>query len=340
MRTALARCSVVLWLAAFLAAANLAVGCGGPRWPETTAQMHPRFQQHQLSPRTVDILPPDLQVWTQPRSGQTAEQLASRLDSVIRGIVSTMLAQRGYTVAAQFDWDGTFVGHDGMLYQGASADEMARTAYALSSYGQAVENANQGLLEPYLPHRLGATTGADATLYIGGWAYLGEDPGNTTGKKVAKGIGIALLVVVLVAVVVLMAKKGGGGKIAGSAGKVAAGAARGAAKVAVTASRTVAPVLRGAARVGWHFTRSMLHTMDAFGRMGTHIHVYGARPEYYQDTSTPKKGKSQMLLELTLVDNRSGHTLWHSRQLFPAHITKLTHVQKSFERMLATLPSR
>jgi hypothetical protein len=80
-----------------------------------------------------------------------------------------------------------------------------------------------------------------------------------------------------------------------------------------------------------------LQVLDAWGRSETHLEIYGGRPDYYR-SSAPHKGRSAMLLEMTLVDNRTGRVLWHARQRFPASPAKPVEVEKAVKRLLAALP--
>lgn len=316
-------------------------GCTGPRWPRANAQVNSSFLRSAGSVYTIDVLPPDVQVWTHPGSKASAEDLAAQLDAVTRSAVSMDLARRGYAVRAQLEWDGTVVTPDGTAHQAMPDDHLNVTAYSLSGYGHAVEQAGEGLLVPYLPHRLGVATGSDATLYVGGWAYVGKPPSNK-GAKIAQGIVIGLFAVVIIAIVLVALDKGGKGfgSAAGSAGNAAAKAGRAATRVALTAGRTIAPVLRAPARYGPDIVRTMFDVADAFGHVGTHVYIYGGRPSYYEDQRTPKKGRSRMLLEMTLVDNRTGLVLWHTRETFPVHVPQVMQVRKAFTSMLSTLPAR
>jgi hypothetical protein len=114
--------------------------------------------------------------------------------------------------------------------------------------------------------------------------------------------------------------------------------------VAVTAGRVVgrvtAPVMRGVARSGPRLMRGFLRTADAFGRAGggTHLDIYAGRPAYFEEPGTPRSGRSQMRLEMTLIDNRTGLVLWHTGQTFPANGTRSKHVHDVVSRLMATLP--
>jgi hypothetical protein len=47
-----------------------------------------------------------------------------------------------------------------------------------------------------------------------------------------------------------------------------------------------------------------------------------------------------MMLELTLIDNRSGRTLWHIRQELHADPTRPNDVAHVFRHLLSSLPAR
>jgi hypothetical protein len=331
-------------LAAAGAMANLASGCAS-RWPSVQARADGAFAERRLPVHTIDVLPMDVEVWVAPTRGEPPELLRRQFDDVARGAVAGHLAQRGYAVAAEVDWDGTYVGYDGAVAEALAPDDLIATVAALSGYGEAVGASGQ-LLVPHLPARLG-TSGADATLYVGGWAYVGKDASqSSTGTKVAKGVVIGLIVVAVVAVVIIGLERsgGGGGKVASGGGGGVGRAAGGAGRVAVRAAGNAATstarvggtVLRGAVRAG----NELIHaSADAFGRTHTHIEVYGGRPAYYQqEPRRPDPARSQMLVEMTLVDNRTGLVLWHARQAFPASAARPAETAQVMARLLATLP--
>lgn len=337
--------SKALWLVAMLAMINLlGAGCAGPNWPRVHARADQRFLSHTIQVQSVDILPTDIEVWGDSLPAESLPELANEFDVAVSSAATAALAKRGYRPAAHMDWGGMYLAYDGTPQQGMSAEQVESTVYSLSGYAHAVEQAGQGLLLPYLPHRLGAQTGSDATLYIGGWAYVGKDPAKSTGQKVAEGVAIGVLVVALAVVIIVLLDKaggkgGGGGKAVAAAGRGTGGVAR----VAVTAGRTFgrafAPVLRGAARATAHMARGILRGVDALGRSNTHIHIYAGRPSYYEYDYTPKQGKSRMYLEMTLVDNHTGLVLWHARETFPAHAPRGQDVHKVFDVMMASLPA-
>jgi hypothetical protein len=331
-------------LRASLSVTLLLAGCG-PSWPSVRALGDPAFVAGGAPGRvgTVDILPIDLQVWTSPDSERTAEDVYAALDPMVAGMVAARVAARGYDVIAQMDWDGRYLAPDGAMHTAMPEADVGATAYALSGYGQAQNEVAAGLLVPYLPARLGELTGSDATLYIGGWAFAGNDRGMSTAAKVAIGVfAVAVVAVVVVAAIIGKDSPGDG------VGKVLGGAARGAARVAGGAARVAGKVLRPVGALAVRTTSAVARSpelvhatvdlLDAMGRSGTHIEIYAGRPDYYR-SRTPHKGRSAMLLEATLVDNRTGRTLWHARQRFPASPAKPAQVDKAITRLLAPLPA-
>lgn len=328
------------------ALAALLAGCG-PKWPTVRSLADPSFAGGGPGSAvgTVDVLPIDLQVWTSPEAEKTPDELAGALDEMIGGQVAARLAERGYQVVAQMDWDGRYVAPDGTTHNAMPEPELGATAYALSGYGEAQRKVRTGLLVPFLPARLGQETGSDATLYVGGWAFAGKDRGMSTGAKVALGVFAVVVVAVVVVAVIAGGKDGGGGGV----GKALGGAAQGVGRAAGSAARVAVHAVKPIARLGNRMAAAMvrsgpqmvqvsLDVLDAMGRSGTHLEVYSGRPDYYR-SAAPHKGRSAMLLEMTLVDNRTGRVLWHARQRFPASPAKPDQVEKAVKRLLAALPA-
>jgi hypothetical protein len=334
------------WFVAFFVSLMLGLGgCGGSNLPQVRAQGDHQFMARHRGVVTVDILPLDVQLWTHARSRTSPEAQGEQFHALASGAVTAELSRRGYQVLAQMDWDGSYVLAGGTPGQAMEPEKVEVTAYSLSGYGRAVAAMDDTLPVPYLPHRLGSATGADATLYVGGWSYVGDDDGQGTGTKVIKGVAIGILIVAVIAVVILAAHKGGGGgggKVASGAGQAAAGAGRAAVTAGRVAGRATAPVMRGVARSGPHLMRGFLRTADAFGRAGggTHVEIYAGRPEYFEEPAAPRSGRSQMHLEMTMIDNRTGLVLWHTGQTFPAKGTRSKHVHDVVARLMATLPER
>lgn len=332
------RQSLALVLVASLMSASLAA-CGAPSWPGTVRGVgDPRFMAHQQVIETVDVLPVDLQVWTVSGHQRGAELVAGDATATVAGMVTSQLARRGYEVVAAIDRDGDYVSVDGTKRDAMSPEEVESTTMSLSSYGVAQSQTEGALLVPFLPARLGAATGSDTTLYVGGWAYAGKDQKS---NKAAKVIGTVLIVglIAVVAVALIAGEKGGGGlgKVAEGAGRAAGGAVKVVGRVAVGAVRTAGHVGVAILRDPelFHLT---VDTLDAFARAGTHAERQPTRPDYYAEG--PREGRSAMLLEMTLIDNHSGKTLWHARQRFPASPENPKQIEKAVSRLMATLPAR
>lgn len=331
---------------AAIAAASLLLAACGPKWPTVRSMADPSFAAGGpgTAVGTVDILPIDMQVWASPESEKSPQELSGALNEMLAGQVTARLAERGYEIGAQMDWDGRYRAPDGAMHNAMAEPELGAVAYALSGYGEAQRKVKDGLLMPYLPARLGQETGSDATLYVGGWAFAGKDKGMSTGAKVALGVFAVAVVAVVVVAAIAGAKDGGGGL-----GNAVGGAASGVAKVATTGARVAVHAVKPITRVGMRMTAAMarsgpqmvhmtLDVMEAMARTGTHVEIYAGRPDYYR-SSAPHKGRSAMLLEMTLIDNRSGRVLWHARQRFPASPGKPPEVEKAVKRLLAPLPA-
>ena len=330
-------------VAAIAATALAAAGCGRP-WPQTTpAKADPAFAARQRPVTVVDVLPLDLEVWTQPGQKQTPDQLRAVAEAGLMGALSEQLLQRGYIVGTTIGWDGQFVQPDGQNAQAMAPDAVLATVDSLASYGLAAQ-VSPGLPVPFLPSRLGEQTHADATLYIGGWTFAGDD--HSTGNKIAKGILIAVAIVGVIVILAALSKGKGGdglGKAGGAAvrgvGKAAASMGRMAARAALHAGNLTVHVARGMARNADDVLRATADVLDAWGRSGTHITVFtGPRPVWSQRPGVPHSGHSRTYLELTLVDNTTGLVLWHTQQQFPTHAGNEAKAKKILASMMASLP--
>lgn len=334
------RQALALFAAAALIGSSIA-GCGAEAWPRGVRGVgDPRFLAHEQAIATIDLLPVDLQVWTEPGHARDAVAVAGDIEGTLASVVATQLAARGYELAAWIDRDGRYVASDGVTRDAMQPDDVARTGYSLSGYGMAQSRVDQQLLAPFLPARLGQATGSDATLYIGGWAFAGKGKGS---GKAAKVIGTILIVgIIAIVLVAALAGKDSGagraaGKVADGAGRVATGAVKVVGRVALGVARTAGQVGHAIARDPelLHFT---IDTMELLAQAGTHVEVYPARPDYYAEG--PRRGRSALLLEMTLIDNHTGRTLWHGRQRFPASPERPAQVERAVVQLMSTLPAR
>ena len=329
-------------IALLLASALVGVGCG-PQWPSHTTTVADRgFLAKTKQVSTVDILPMHLELWTGDGYDGNPEEMRSGAETRIMNTALSTLAERNYAVSSVIEWDGTTSGNFVAL---AKADLIA-TITALEHYGSTVEEHPGELPIPYLPARLGESTHSDATLFVGGWSYVGA-PQEGTGSKIAKGVAIGLVVVAAV-VIIAVALEALGGKNHGSKDhgsnhdshvrdhRSAVGNADGG---GVGADSSEAFSSRGpsAGSRGIHFAGDAAVTvLDAFGRSAE----IAAQTDWGHDEALPHDGDSQMYLEMTLVDNRTGLTLWHAHQRFPADSTHGEDVDRVAHALLASLPAR
>jgi hypothetical protein len=326
---------------AVLLVALLGSGCS-TAWPRVTAVSDARFGAWS-PPATIDVLPIDLEVWTEPGVGADADQVRQQAESRIIGATTELMYRRGYAVAAVLDWQGTYVDRNGVQSVVIEPPALLQTVDSLASYGSALAVTPKEMPAPYLPVRLGEKTGSDATLYIGGWGFVGHS--SSVGDSIAKGILIGVLVVGVVVVAAAISKSD-------TVDKVLGGAARGAGHAAKALSSAGRLVLRAAAkagsavvdlaRVGVDVTVDVVNAVpaDAFGREETHLNLVSGRPEWSQAADAKRQGSSALYLEMTLVDNHTGLVRWHAHQQFPANPKNNRDVIHAVASMLASLPAR
>ena len=340
-------------IALILVLAMVAASCASS-WPgPVRGQGSAAFLAGSHQIRSIDILPADVQIWAHKRATTPEVQIGLAFDKSVASALPTMLNNRGYRVAANMGWNGSFINERGETWQAMTHDQVVETAWALSSFGDAVVRSGRTDLDPHLPHRLGHVSGADATLYVGGWAYAGKKK-TPTAVTVLKVAAIVVVAVVVVVVIVASAKSSGksSGKSASKSssafGKIARGAASGGkavGRVAGGIGRAALTVTRTGAQIMLETARNIdtIHLSvgdpDYFGRSNTHFQVASERPDHYADKATPTSGESASMLEMTLVDNRTGEVLWHARQRFPANPKKSVDVAKMLAKMTAALPA-
>lgn len=316
--------------------AALATGaCGGARWPNQVATVtSSELATKQV--RTIDLLPTDLEVWTHPDVLDDADQVRQVAEARLVGVTSETLYRRGYTIGAVLDWEGRYVGPDGSPQVALSRPQLLATVDSLASYGTFVGNA-RALPRPILPARLGAS-GADATLYMGGWGFAGKEPerGQLAGKIL---LGTLLVVGVVVVIVALAAATKGKGS---SLGNAAGGAARATGRVAASVGRTAlraGTAIIDIGRVGVDVAEPLLEpAIEVAMAAPMPGPAIPQRPVWSNDKTLPHTGPSKMYLEMTLVDNRSGEVLWHAHQAFPANPGRPGDVMKVAKQLLGSLP--
>ncbi|HEU4728224.1 MAG TPA: hypothetical protein VFT22_10055 [Kofleriaceae bacterium] len=321
-------------VAAATTIAFLTAGCAGERpWPARPVAVSAQVASHG-DIATIDVLPLDLQLWAEHGYDGDLGQVRQGAEVNLMNVALETISRRNYTLGAMIDWNGDFPGGNAL-----GRDDLLATVDSLARYGAVAAQHPGQLPVPFLPVRLGTTTGADATLYLGGWSYVARHR-ESTGEKVAEGIAIGLLVLTVVAIIAILARDGkshggaghhGGGASGSGGGRVAPGAGGLGRHGGLTASRGVEHLHRGG--------RGAAGVVDAFGR--TAIDIALATPDWGEDPALPGDGEqSQMYLEMTLVDNHTGLTLWHAHQLFPASADSARETARAARTMLAQLPGR
>ncbi len=312
----------------------LLVLCGGCAASYESARpiTSPEFASGEIRPQRIDVLPIDVQLWDDGAQDQPIASALAQFEAAATGQLEDALGDRGYTVASQIQWSGQ---HANAGPWGMSAADVERTADSLAGYGQALRVGGGGLIRPYLPAKLGGATDADATLYIGGWAYLGED--HATAKAVGKVVLIT--VVVAIVVVVIVASMGKGGKGIGS---FLDGAGRAMGAGLKVAGRVVANVVRhpDGIRLVADIVSAVTHRhpQDAYGYSRPVRQPALVRPDYYAREDTPKTGRSALYLEATLIQASTGQVLWHAARQYKANALDDIETTEVFEKLLAGLP--
>ena len=284
------------------------------------------------------MFPLDLQLWADP--GVEADRVRSLAETRIMGEALQTLAQHDIGTT-QIDWNG-----DAKAGNVMAKDDLLATIDSLAGYGAQASESPRQLPVPYLPARLGDATGSDATLYIGGWAYVAKDSDSSVGSDIARGILIAVAIIAVVGIIALATKSskssgshshgssssGGGGAISSTSFGSGSGS-----HVAVSSGHpsltpTAVHVHGSHAGPAFDVADVALDTLDAFG----HVAVETTRPDW--SIVEPHDGESQMYLEMTLVDNANGTVLWHARQKFPAGANHPDQVARVTRMMLASMP--
>ena len=328
----------------------LVVGCAARPWPKVQAAAAPDYAAGALPITRIDVMPMDVDLAARADYEVHPDELRRRFDTSAAAAVLSGLTRAGYQVNPM-EWNGTAMMPDGTRAAVLAPQDLEGTALAFASYARVIDDPR--VAGPALPARLGATTGADATLYVGGEAYVGRKP-TSKAAKVGKVVLIGLAVVALVAIVVIAARSGGGDV----AGKAIEGVGRAAVHVAKAAGQGASIAARGAARATEVAGRVALRTLDAVGHSNINVQVnvdvtgnsepapyrydvpqsVQQLPEPVQVERLPRKGASKTWITMVLVDNRTGRVLWHAQQ--KAGVSPADHngVTKVVDRLLASLP--
>jgi hypothetical protein len=322
-------------LASITIVSFLVTACASERpWPIYPAATFTPALAAGSSVETIDVLPLDLQVWAEPGYDATADQLQGRTATEIMTVAVDTLSDHNYKIAAMIDWNGDYDGGNAL-----AKDDLMATVGALSHYGAAAaghRERHEHLPVPYLPARLGTATGADATLYMGGWSYVSmanEDDGHHVGEAILLGLVIIGVIAAIAATTKSRSHSGGGGHSGAgghSGGGRSGGHIGGGGRIGGGGHIGGAPLLL-------HHPRVIAGVADAFGRLATDIAL--TAPAWEEDPGLPHdRGPSQMYLEMTLIDNHTGLALWHAHQLFPADATDQRDVARAANTMLKAFP--
>lgn len=322
----------------FTSAVLTATGCAA-EWPSSVVGVSAgAFAHRELPITTIDILPLDLQAWAERGYGGDLDQERSNAESSLMNEALDTLAAHHYQVGARIDWNGEARGTAVMR-----RPDLLATLGALAHYGDAVDEQPGRLPVPYLPARLGTITDADATLYVGGWAYA-ANPRPSTAEQVGQDILIGLAVVTVVAIAAILLSghhdhhdhhdhhhpqrsSHPGGASAASSGGGAGPSSSGRGEHDVNHIDLHPVGLHGAAPA-----------VDAFGRLAVDIDL--SAPDWGDDDALPHDGEqSQMYLEATLIDNRTGLVVWHAHQRFPAQLGRTDDTARAMHTLLAQLPA-
>lgn len=297
-------------LALTLGVAVAATGCAGRTWP--TQAVSTTTASLAGPPRTVDIQPLEIAVWTEPGVDASPDEVRGHLEA---GVLNTALAA------------------------------FAQRAYAIGDVpGSAAPGAE-----------VTSGEGADATLHVGGWAYVARKR-ESTASKVGKGVLIALAVVTAVVVVAAITEG-----LSSDHDSKSSKRKRGGANVHEDHDAAIASVRdhRGHATIRDHRDRGRGHALirdhRGTGLVADHADHRSYRHHDHDDIDfvfvdrgddapaeqeeAPPRGESRLFLEMTLVDNRTQQVLWHAEQTFPANPARPADAVRAARIMLASLPA-
>src|SRR5581483_5921406 len=202
-------------LAVVTSSSVLVTGCAGPltqdKWPAQPVAVGNTAFATSGEITTIDVLPLDLELWSAPDYEVNLDDVREHSEQSIMNVALQTLTRRNYAVGAVIDWDGSSPQGPAI-----SAQDLQATMQSLGRYGAATELHPGQLPVPFLPARLGARSGADATLYVGGWGFLNKpQEESSSGASSALTIGLIVLGVVAIAALLFGARGGHGGRSGG-----------------------------------------------------------------------------------------------------------------------------
>lgn len=162
------------YLVALIAMPAITSCVSSGRQVELAGVARPRQGVRSSAPGTVDLLPIESQVVVAHAGHPLADgDAAMALRAGVTSALPPALAARRYRLASVIDRTGRF--SRGGVRQAMTAPELSATRGAFVRHSQAQLDSPRRLLSPALPHRLGASTGSRATLFVAGCGIAGDD---------------------------------------------------------------------------------------------------------------------------------------------------------------------
>jgi hypothetical protein len=341
--------------------------------PQVQPRMTPDFASGATRVKSIAVLPVDLSVEVAgqaPGSAETVQLDRKMLDRIHRGL-AVSLARRGYQVTGVVEPDGSLVDpRDGNVRLVIHPQDLSALRVEIHQ-ATSIFAPGPGFIEASvsttLTRQLRLATGADASLYARGWAYVGNE--ESDGAKAAKIVLAVLFIVIIVAVLfaVIAGSKGKGGGHGGGTARAAghglAGAARAAATVGHVMIRTMPYVAHGAIHAQERADAMACYTcpppppLDPPSPESSPYDddpaipapppppvaqaapIPGPPPEQMvlRRTSVPPS-RSEVGLAVSLVQNASGRVLWHADQSFSVKTEGQADVETLIEHFLSGLP--
>ncbi len=152
-------------------ATAVSAGCGsmGPQIELEAAAA----KQRSAEIVTVNLLPVETRVSTFEQDPARVEAVGAAFRSLVMASMSAALHGRRYRLATIIDRSGNY--SVGTVRRALTDMELADTVGLLNAHAEEQTRSPDRLVPVSLPVRLGAATGSQGTLYVGGEAYVGDD---------------------------------------------------------------------------------------------------------------------------------------------------------------------
>jgi hypothetical protein len=122
---------------------------------------------------TVDLLPVETRLSTFEDDPARVEAVGAAFRSMVMAGMGAALRGRRYRLASIIDRSGNY--SVGTVRRAMTDMELADTLGLLNAHAEEQTRSPGRLVPVSLPARLGAATGSQATLYVGGEGYVGDD---------------------------------------------------------------------------------------------------------------------------------------------------------------------